>query len=253
MNRTLEANEDVLGITEQDTQALEVRTPDPMTVLQTAVLKGAPIETIERLVALQERASAKQAEIEFNLAMNAAQQELGRVAPDLTNPQTRSQYASYAALDRKIRPVYTKHGFSLSFDTGEAQPETVLVLCYVSHKAGHTRTYRSLMPSDGKGAKGGDVMTKTHATGAAQSYGMRYLLKMIFNIAVGEEDTDGNGAPGLGELATDEYLATIRDAADLVELQRNFAAAWKAAKAAKDDNAQFLFNRAKDERKAQLR
>ena len=49
------------------------------------------------------------------------------------------------------------------------------------------------MPADGKGAKGGDVMTKTHATGAAVSYGMRYLLKMIFNVAVGEDDTDGNG------------------------------------------------------------
>ena len=48
------------------------------------------------------------------------------------------------------------------------------------------------MPADGKGAKGGDVMTKTHAAGAAMSYGMRYLLKMIFNVAVGEEDKDGN-------------------------------------------------------------
>ena len=36
-------------------------------------------------------------------------------------------------------------------------------------------------------------MTKTHATGAATQYGMRYLLKMIFNVAVGENDKDGNG------------------------------------------------------------
>ena len=51
------------------------------------------------------------------------------------------------------------------------------------------------MPADGKGAKGGDVMTKTHATGSATSYGMRYLLKMIFNVAVGtEKDDDGNAA-----------------------------------------------------------
>jgi hypothetical protein len=35
-------------------------------------------------------------------------------------------------------------------------------------------------------------MTKTHAAGAAMSYGMRYLLKMIFNVAVGEDDRDGN-------------------------------------------------------------
>jgi hypothetical protein len=35
-------------------------------------------------------------------------------------------------------------------------------------------------------------MTKTHATGAAMTYGMRYLLKMIFNVAIGDDDTDGN-------------------------------------------------------------
>jgi hypothetical protein len=54
------------------------------------------------------------------------------------------------------------------------------------------RRYQADMPADGKGAKGGDVMTKTHATGSGMSYGMRYLLKMIFNVAVGEDDTDGN-------------------------------------------------------------
>lgn len=57
------------------------------------------------------------------------------------------------------------------------------------------KPYQIDMPADGKGAKGGDVMTKTHATGAAASYGMRYLLKMIFNVAIGEEDRDGNKEP----------------------------------------------------------
>jgi hypothetical protein len=50
------------------------------------------------------------------------------------------------------------------------------------------------MPADGKGARGNDVMTKTHATGSAVSYGMRYLLKMIFNVSSGEADDDGNAA-----------------------------------------------------------
>ncbi len=37
-------------------------------------------------------------------------------------------------------------------------------------------------------------MTKTHATGAGMQYGMRYLLKFSFNVAVGEDDDDGNAA-----------------------------------------------------------
>src|SRR5258708_30880683 len=120
--------------------------------------------------------------------MNGAQAELGPVAADASNPQTKSRYASYPALDRAIRPIYAKHGFSLSFDTGEdAAPDHVRVVCYVAHRTGHKRSYHVDMPADVKGAKGGDVMTKTHATGAAMSYGQRYLLKLIFNIAVGED------------------------------------------------------------------
>jgi hypothetical protein len=69
------------------------------------------------------------------------------------------------------------------------------------------------MPADGKGAKGGDVMTKTHAAGAAASYGQRYLMKNIWNVAVGEEDVDGN-EPDDGHndgAITDKQAATIRD------------------------------------------
>lgn len=154
------------------------------------------IDKMERLLAMQERIVARSAEAEFNQAMTAAQAEMGRISADASNPQTHSKYASYAKLDKVLRPIYTQHGFALSFDEGDSpKPEHVRVLCHVSHRAGHTRTYHKDMPADGKGAKGGDVMTKTHATGAAQSYGMRYLLKGIFNVAVGEEDKDGNENP----------------------------------------------------------
>lgn len=153
------------------------------------------VEKLERLVAMKERLDAKDAERAFNIAMTAAQQEIRPVATDSTNPQTRSDYASYPALDKAIRPIYTKHGFSLSFDTGDSAPDMVRVLCYVAHIAGHTRTYKADMPADGKGAKGADVMTRTHATGAAFSYSQRYLLKLIFNVSIGDDD-DGNAAAG---------------------------------------------------------
>jgi hypothetical protein len=152
------------------------------------------IDKMERLLQMKERMDARHAEQGFNAALNAAQSELGRIAADSTNPQTRSQYASYPALDKVVRPIYTRHGFSLSFNTGEGAPaDHVRVLCHVSHRDGHTRPYHADIPCDGKGAKGGDVMTKTHAMGSAFSYGQRYLLKLIFNIAIGQDD-DGNTA-----------------------------------------------------------
>lgn len=169
-------------------------------------------EKMERLFALQEKVLAREAEAAFNVAMTKAQSEMGRISADKTNSQTSSAYASYGQLDRALRPVYTDNGFSLSFDTEPAAEGMVGVKCYVSHDAGHTRTYRAMVPSDGKGARGNDVMTKTHAFGSGASYGMRYLLKMIFNVAIGEDDDDGNGANGTPtEYVTEKQAAEMRD------------------------------------------
>jgi ERF superfamily protein len=152
------------------------------------------VETVGRFLEMRDKMRAQEAERAFNDAMAKAQAEMLPVSADAYNPQTKSKYASYAALDRALRPIYTKHGFALSFNTLPGAPENyVRVGCSVTN-CGHTRPYQMDMPADGKGAKGGDVMTKTHAAGSAASYGMRYLLKMIFNIAVGAEDDDGNKA-----------------------------------------------------------
>jgi hypothetical protein len=149
---------------------------------------------LDALLAMHERMQAKQSEQAFSHAMNAAQSEMSRISADAYNTSTKSNYVTYGKLDKVLRPLYIKHGFSLSFDTEESEAEGIVrCRCYVSHVEGHTRIYRADVPSDGKGAKGGDVMTKTHAFGSGASYGMRYLLKMIFNVAVGEDDDDGNG------------------------------------------------------------
>lgn len=151
------------------------------------------VDKLERLLGMYERIKGREAEQAFNESMTAAQIEMRPIAADATNPQTRSRYASYLAIDKAVRPIYTKHGFSLSFNTADGAPEGhVRVVCEVA-KGGHSRIYHIDMPADGKGAKGGDVMTKTHAAGSAVTYGQRYLIKMIFNIAVGEDD-DGNRA-----------------------------------------------------------
>lgn len=214
------------------TDQMQLRQPTTMSLMQMALETG-KVEQLQILQEMHFKELARSAEVEFNLAMNAVQSELGRIAPDLNNPQTKSKYASYAALDRVIRPIYTKHGFSLSFDSGESAPETVVAYCYVSHCYGHTRKYQSpAMPADGKGAKGGDVMTKTHATGAAMSYGMRYLLKFIFNIAVGEDDTDGNSSEPARKTMEDLYerLEWIANCSTLAEVQKIGRAAYDEAK-----------------------
>jgi hypothetical protein len=154
------------------------------------------IDKLDRLLLMRERENARVAEQTFNAAMAAAQAEMEPIRFDSSNDQTRSRYASYAALDRTVRPIYTRHGFALSFNTADAVlSEQARIVCDVCHVGGHTRRYHVDMPVDGKGARGGDVMTKTHAMGSGISYGMRYLLRMIFNLAI-DYDDDGNAAGG---------------------------------------------------------
>jgi hypothetical protein len=152
------------------------------------------IDKMKQLMAMHQAMQANQAELAFDDAMAAAQAEMEPVRADANNPQTHSKYASYAALDAAIRPIYTKHGFSVSFNSADGAPEGyVRVVAKVAHRGGHRERPHLDMPADGKGAKGGDVMTKTHAVGSAVQYGRRYLLGMIFNLAVSKDD-DGNAA-----------------------------------------------------------
>lgn len=186
------------------------------------------IDKMERLMQMHERMIAKQAEADFNDAMTSCQRELGTIAADATNPQTRSKYATYAKLDKVLRPVYTRHGISISYGTADSpQPDHIRVVAHVA-RGGYTRVYQIDMPNDGKGAKGGDVMTKTHAQGAGMQYGMRYLLKGIFNVAVGDEDTDGNAAGGV----PDSEKTKLMDAIDLVTTKEEWEALWQQMTAA---------------------
>ena len=203
-------------------------------LLSVALQNNAAIDVIERLAALREKELARQAELEFNEALNRVQRSIQRIHPDLTNPQTKSKYASYAAIDKAIRPIYTGEGFSVSFSDDETRvPDELRIVCYLS-RGGFTRKYYKHMPVDTKGAKGGDVMTKTHATGSADSYAKRYLLKDIFNIAVGEGDNDGNGV-SMGDL--NERLEWIENCRTFEELKKVFGAAYKEAKEVNDQNA----------------
>lgn len=193
-------------------------TSDSTTALMAVITRAASdttvdVDKLERLMGMYERIEAKRAEQAFSEAMNAAQGDMRAVSQDASNPQTRSKYASFASLDGALRPTYAKHGFSLSFDTADGAPESCIrVVCKIAHKGGYSERPHLDMPADGKGAKGGDVMTKTHATMAAVSYARRGLLKMAFNIAEGEYDDDGNGASAVNtDFITEEQRKVIAD------------------------------------------
>ncbi len=193
------------------------------------------VDKLERIIGMQKSMLSERYEGLFNTALSEAQADMRVVVTNRENQATHSKYASYSAIDRVIRPVYTQHGFSLSFNTGDIEGDFVRVICYVAHRSGFRRTYHVDMPADGKGAKGGDVMTKTHAVGSALTYGQRYLLKLIFNVAIGnegeEEDDDGNAAGGqAADQPPDGYHDWLEDLQSVADNGRpELADAWRKA------------------------
>ena len=147
-------------------------------------------------MSIKSEEAARAAKRAYAVAMTKSQLEISPICADMNNPMTESKYASHAALDRVLRPIYTANGFSLSFNTGDgAPPNHVRVLCDVAHVDGFEKQFHIDIPADGKGAEGIDVMTKTHAAVSAVSIGIRALLRMIFNIVIERrEDDDGNAA-----------------------------------------------------------
>jgi len=155
-----------------------------------------PIERVREIYQLQREIEFDLAEQEYIRVRAQMERDLDPVARDASNPQTKSRYATLPQVIQAVRPIYSKRGIVIDFDTAPSpQGDTwIRVLAFLSHEAGYKKTYHIDMPADGKGAQGRDVMTRTHATGSAVSYGRRYLLLMIFNLAVGGEDDDGNDA-----------------------------------------------------------
>ena len=75
----------------------------PMAMIDRAIASGAGIETLERLMALQERWEATQAKKVYDEAMKAAQEEMRPVLPNADNSQTKSRYATYPSNLYKTR------------------------------------------------------------------------------------------------------------------------------------------------------
>jgi hypothetical protein len=191
----------------------EIAASSESTALITVIERAArdpsiDIDKMERLLAMQEKIFAKQVEAAFNEAMSLCQSEMPQIAPRSANAQTSSMYAALEQIDRVARPIYTRHGFALSFGTVDCPVEGCFrQTCLVTHRAGHARPYQADLPSDMAGLKGNPNKTGIQAFGSTMSYGQRYMTKLVFNIVVGGEDNDGNGDTlGPGQIETIEKL-----------------------------------------------
>ena len=178
-----------------------------ISVIEKAVLNpDIDVNKMQQLLDMQERVFNKQAEMKFNESMTAVQSEIGTIDRNKTNDQTKSKYSDLNQINAQITPIYTKHGFALSFGTDDCPLENhIRITCEVSHTGGFTKRYKYDSALDGEGMQGKRNKTSVQAAGSSSSYGRRYLIMLIFNIAT-SDDNDGNGAV---QLINDDQLTQL--------------------------------------------
>lgn len=190
-------------------------TMDPLVAMIERAARDPSIDMdrLERLLEMRERSELRAAESAFNDAMAQVQFEISPIARDSHNPQTRSKYASYHAIDKAIRPIYTKHGIRVSFDEEEttATADMIRVVAFVT-RGMHRERYHYDSPIVTTGLQGKAMMTLTHARASADTYAKRYLMGRIFNLSTGEDD-DGNAA-GMGQMIDDDQWVVIKSLVD---------------------------------------
>ena len=177
------------------------RPTDPLSLIALALDKGADPDKLKSMYDLYERDQARKALSSYQNSMNACQAEMPAILKDKENTHTKSRYADLGAIIHKIKPVYTKHGFALSFHEGETpKPGFLRCICDVMHIDGHRETKWMDLPIDGKGSQGNaSAMNALQGVGSTHTYGERYLTCKIFNIPVSNTDLDGNSSATIGE------------------------------------------------------
>lgn len=201
-----------------------------LNVLQEGLNKGLDADSLGKILAMQQSVMDRQAEQAYFQSLVLVQEEMPVIEKNRTNDQTVSKYADMEQILKVATPIYTKHGFCLSYGNAESPMEHhIRVTCDVMHSAGHSRTYHTDVPIDMHGIKGSVNKTKVHGTGSANTYGQRYLIKLIFNLNTGDDD-DGNAAGGDTRSAKDienewiERMAILKEILpSILQIKENIA------------------------------
>ncbi len=181
----------------------------PTDLLALALEKGLDTETLSRFMDLQERYEATEARKAYAADMVKAQKGMPAVVATSPNEQTDSFFAKLGVLVDATKPVYTKHGFSVSFGEGvPAKEGDVRITAKVMHRLGHFEDFFYDLPPDVAGPQGNVNKTAIHGKASSTSYAQRYLTKMIWNVAILGEDDDGNaaGGPAPGRITDEQAM-----------------------------------------------
>lgn len=177
-------------------------------------------DKVERLLKMAREFKADEAKAAYTRDMLAVKLELpiidrrgqiqihekGQPKNDKTLIQS-TAFARWEDIDAAITPVLNRHGFTLTFRTGNGPaPEyRVIVTGVLSHIGGHSEESEMALPLDTSGSK-----NNVQAAGSSTSYGKRYVTTSLLNIRTKGEDDDGTEGGNPGKI-TREQVETINE------------------------------------------
>ena len=183
----------------------------PMEMIDRAIQTGATPDTLERLLALQERWEANQGRKAFDQAISAAKAEIPaivkRAEVDFTSSKGRTHYKheKLQHIAEVVDPILSKHGLSYRYRTHQ-DGAAVAVTCVVSHRDGYCEETTLTAAKDESGNK-----NSIQSVGSTVTYLQRYTLKAALGLATADDD-DGKAAepvPRISEEKQRELVAMI--------------------------------------------
>lgn len=180
------------ALVETPSVPLAVTQTTPMQLLAIAVAKDADIDKLAKLMDLQERWEAREAEKEFVIALSAFKQsptklkktKKAHVTPRGGGTGFDYWYSPLGEVSAAISADLAKHGLSFRWSVEQSE-QSIAVTCILQHEAGHReRTTLKGLPDD-SGAKNPIQMI-----GSTVTYLQRYTLLAAVGLAP-QEDVDG--------------------------------------------------------------
>lgn len=160
-------------------------------LIQQAIDKGVPIETMERLLVMRRELKAEFAKQMFDAAMAKFQSECPviekkKAVIEKDGKTVRYKYAPLDSIVEQVKKALADNGLSYTF--GEYKEEKfTTIICYVTHVAGHTQKTTFKIPIGTEA-----YMSDVQKYGARMTFGKRYAFCNAFGIMTGDEDTDAN-------------------------------------------------------------
>ena len=199
------------------TQSTEIAAPQasPLATLlaDPERLAAVPVETMERLLAMQERYDAEQARREYFEAFARVQGRMRPVPKKGWNPQTRSKYPRLEDVKEMLDPLLADEGFAQSVAMVPGAGEGLMRFeLLIRHRAGHSERHYLDAPGDDRGMKGSPTKTALHGMRSSMTYCRRALISDVWDVRTCEEDDDGNaGGAGPGaELISEAERAEVQ-------------------------------------------